>query len=266
MPENPSVSPILRIMTALEVLVLIFTGFGLFFFAGQLNTLWPWTLLPFNAGFLGSIYLSSLIAAIVLVWDGHWFPARIITAMILAFTIIVFFVSLAYWSSFDPAKSFSVWGWIILYAILPFNAAYHLWHNRNLPNPSALPIPRWLKTMLLLQAFIYGLYGIAMLLFPAQATAFWPWPIDEFHGRMYSVAAIAPAIGAFILYRNPNQPEMKALSLIQIVGGIMPFISLVLVDLSVHRVNWLAMGTWLWIAFCLWLFGLGILMMRAARQ
>jgi hypothetical protein len=266
MPNNPSISPMLRIITAIEVWVLIITGFGLFFFAAQLNSLWPWSLSPFNAGFLGSIYLSSLTAASLLVWNGRWIPARIITAMILAFTSIVFFVSMAYLSRFDQTRTPSVWSWFILYAILPINAAYHLWLYRNSPKPDLLPIPVWLKTILLLQSIIFGSYGIALLFFPTQATGFWPWAIDDFHGRMYSVASITPAVGAFMLYRNPNMLEMKSLSLIQIVGGVFPILSLVLVDSSVHRINWLAFGTWLWIGLGIWLLLVGILMIWEARQ
>src|SRR5690349_9212912 len=125
MSDNPRISPLLRIITAIEVWVLIFTGFGLFFFWGLINPVWPWNLAPFNAGFLGSIYLSALFMAAILVKEGTWFPARIITAMILVFTSIVFIVSVAYFSSFDQSRPMSLWGWFILYAVLPVNAAYH---------------------------------------------------------------------------------------------------------------------------------------------
>src|SRR5262245_15435815 len=101
MSENPRISPVLHVITAIEVWVLIITGFGLFFFYGLINTVWPWALTPFNAAFLGSIYLTALLLAAILVKEGSWIPARIITAMIFAFTSIVLALSLAYLPIFD---------------------------------------------------------------------------------------------------------------------------------------------------------------------
>jgi hypothetical protein len=266
MADNPKISSLLRLITAIEVWVLIFTGFGLFLFYGQIAPLWPWVLTPFNAGFLGAIYLAALLAAAILVKDGHWFPARMLTAMIFAFTAIVLLVSLAYLNTFEQTRIFSVWGWFILYAILPINAAYQLWLYRQIPQPNALSIPIWLRNLLLLYAIAFASYGFALLIIPVQATSFWPWAIDEFHGRMYSVAAITPAVGTFLVYRNPNLREMEILALTQIVGGVLPILGLVLVDLSVHRINWLDFGTWLWISFSLLMLIVGILTMREARK
>jgi hypothetical protein len=266
MSDNLQISALLRLMTAIEVWVLIFTGFGLFFFYGLINTVWPWALTPFNAGFLGSIYLSALFMAAILVKEGTWYPARMITAMIFVFTTIVFIVSIAYLPVFDQSRTLSFWGWLILYTVLPINAAYHLWLYRNVPAAPTLAIPAWLKTLLLIHVLFLGIYGFALLIFPSQATAFWPWPIDEFHGRMYSVAAFTPAVGALLAYLNPNLRELKVLSWTQILGGLLPILGLLVVDLSVHRVNWSFWGTWLWIGFALWLLFLGVLLMRETRK
>lgn len=265
MPDNPKISPLLRIITAIEVLVLVITGFGLLFFSAQIAPLWPWALTPFNTSFLGAVYLSSLIATILLVWQGTWFPARIVTAMVLTFTSIVLLVSIAYLGSFDSSKTPSIWGWFILYAVLPINAAYHLWLYRSIPNLEKALLPVWLKNYLLIQAIIYGLYGLSLLLLPVELTSFWPWGIDDFHGRMYSVAFLTPAVGAFLLWRNANALEMKALGWTQLVGGILPVLGLLMVELSVHRINWAAWGTWLWLANCLILLPVGLGLLRASK-
>jgi hypothetical protein len=265
MPNNPKISPVLRFATAAEVLVLVITGFGLMFFSGQIAPLWPWDLTPFNTGFLGAVYLSSLIATVILVWKGTWFPARIVTVMVLTFTSIVFFVSLAYFGNFDASKSASIWGWFFLYSVLPLNAAYHLWLYRGINNPDKANLPAWLRTYLLIQASIYGLYGLGLLLFPIELTSFWPWAIDAFHGRMYSVAFLTPAVGAFLVLRDANPQEMKALGWTQLVGGILPVLGLIMVELNVQRINWAAWGTWLWLANCLILIPIGLGLLRTAK-
>lgn len=265
MTDNPKISPLLRFVTAIEVLVLLITGFGLMFFSGQIALLWPWALTPFNTGFLGAVYLSSLIATVLLVWQGMWFPARIVTVMVFTFTSIVFFVSLAYFGNFDASKLPSIWGWFILYAALPMNVAYHLWLYRSIPNPAKTSLPKWLKMYLLIQASIYGLYGIGLLLFPVELTSFWPWGIDAFHGRMYSVAFLTPAVGAFLLWYDANPLEMQALGWTQLVGGVLPILGLVMVELTIQRINWAAWGTWLWLANCLILLPVAIGLLRNAK-
>jgi len=68
-------------------------------------------------------------------------------------------------------------------------------------------LPVFLRLALLTQAAIFGLYGFGLLAAPDILGSFWPWTIDAFHGCMYSVAFITPAVGAAVLVQGAMQPD-----------------------------------------------------------
>lgn len=92
-----------------------------------------------------------------------------------------------------------------------------------------------------------GLYGFGLLIAPDSFSSFWTWLIDDFHGRMYSVLYIILALGALLLIGAASSIELLAAGLTQAVGGIIPIIGLVIIDNQVDKVDWSAVGTWLWI-------------------
>lgn len=243
--HNLEITRLLRWVTAMEVLVLIVSGGGLFLLPAELDSLWPWELAPFNTRFLGAVYLASLVSAAALTYVGRWSPARLVVPMILVFTTIVLGVSILYYDRFTE-NTLSTAAWFALYIAIPINALYHLWLYRKWPPVAGVQLPAFMIVLLGVQAFGLGLYGILLLVVPETFSQFWPWPLDDFHGRMYSVAFITPALGAWLLLRSTSMPELRTLGLTQIVG-VLPVIGLLIVDSEVQRVNWSAVGTWLWI-------------------
>jgi hypothetical protein len=265
--DNPQISPLLRWVTAFEVSVLVVSGGGLFFLPTILGQWWPWPLTPFNTRLLGAIYVASLISALLLVLYNRWTPARIVTPMILIFTIIVLIVSLTNVSYFTVPWSMILW--FALYIIIPLNAAYHLWLYRKLSPAQPVAIPATLRWWLRIQALVLGLYGLGLLIAPATFSAFWPWRIDDFHGRMYSVAFITPAVGAWLVSQSTSRVDLQTLGLTQIAGGLLPIIGMLIVSPTVpleRQINWSLGGTWLWTAIFAVLFLSGVVMVWQARE
>jgi hypothetical protein len=263
--SNPRVSRLLLGVTAIEVLVLLVAGGGLLLLPGVLRAIWPWALTPFNAGFLGAVYLASMVAAASLVLIGRWSPARVVAPMILVFTAIVLAISLAYFDRFDWRNP-STWLWFALYIVIPVNAGYHVWRYWGLPPANPRPISSRWRFLLLTQGILFGAYGAGLLLAPAFFAAFWPWPVDDFHARLYSVAFITPALGAVLLARAAAREEALTLGLTQLGGGLLAIVSLLAVDASVSRVPWDASGTWAWLGTFAALFLLGLGLVWGARQ
>ena len=244
--DNPAISPLLRWITGFESAVVLVSGVGLFFLPTLLGPLWPWQLAPFNTRFMGAIYLASFMSAVMLAWKGRWSPTRVIVPMIFIFTTVVLLVSLAYLDRF-LANSPSTLLWFILYVGIPVNCALHLWLYRRLPPADSVPVPSFLRGLLLVQSVVIGIYGLGLLAAPVAFGSFWPWGLDEFHARMYSVAFLTPALGSLLLFRKGSSVELGALGWTQLVGGVFPILGLVIVDSAVQRVNWSQAGTWLWI-------------------
>lgn len=264
--ENPEITTLLLLATAFESAVLFVAGLGLLVAPGVLGPMWPWALTPFNTLLLGAIYSSSLVATAMVVSVKRWAPTRVVLPMILIFTAVVLIVCLVYIDRFDFQR-WVTWLWFLLYIIIPANAAYHIWLYRNLKpfNPSPLPTP-W-RAVLLIPTILLGLYGLGLLIAPDQFSSFWPWPIDAFHGRVYSVLYMTPATGALLLFGAAASIELLAIGLTQVVGAGIAIGGLVLLDNQVDKIEWSAAGTWLWIGTfaVLFLAGAGLIWQSRVR-
>lgn len=247
---NPPISSLLRSITWLEVLVLIVTGGGLFFLPALAREQWPWVIAPFNGRFVGTVYLGSFVSAGFMAFYGRWSPGRIVLPMIFIFTTIVLGVSLFHLDQFDLQR-WQPWIWFLLYVVLPLNSAYHLWLYRAWAPAESTPTPATWRNYALGLSALFGLYGLALLIAPTAVSAFWPWPIDAFHGQMYSVVFITPAVGIFLITRQASKLEWKTLGLTLLVIGACAIIGLLLVDAVVppeKKVNWATAETWIWMA------------------
>ncbi len=262
---NPKISSLLRFLTFVEVVVLFLAGFGLFLAPKFAGTLWPWELLPFNARFLGAVYAASCIAAIMQTVYARWSPARLVTPMIFIFTTVIIVLSFVHIGQFDFQR-WEVWVWFFLYIILPINAAYHLWIYRNLPPVNSTPHKSSTQNILSAEAVILGLYGTALIFVPSIAKMIWSWEIDNFHAQLYSVTFLTPALGAYVLRKGATKIEWQTLGLAQIILGLFPIIGVIIVDVSVKKVIWSAVGTWIWFALFTAMLALGIWMLNEAGK
>ena len=244
--DNPKISRLLITITAFEAFALLVSGVGLLLFPSLFQPLWPWALSPFNALLLGAIYSASLVATTIVVIVKRWAPTRVAIPMIFIFTIIILFVCLFYRDRFD----FQYWGswlWFYLYITIPANAAYHIWLYRNLKPVNPFPLGTLWRGVFLIPTMLLGLYGIGLLIAPDSFSSFWPWQIDDFHGRMYSVLYITPAIGALFLFSAAASIELLMMGLTQIVGAGATILGLVIIDNHLNKIDWSAFGTWLWV-------------------
>ncbi len=256
---NPEITKLLTWVTGIESFVLLVAGVGLLLFPSVVAPEWPWELTRFNALLLGSIYSAALIATIFTVRVRRWAPARIVLPMIALFTTIVLIVSVVNFSRFEAGK-YSTWLWFLLYIVIPANALFHMWLYRRLEPYSPVPIDEPWKVILLAPTIALGVYGLGLLVAPETFGAFWPWPVDDFHGRMYSVAYLTPALGSLLLWRAAADVEVLTLGLTMTAGGIVPIVGLFVIDAQIDKVDWTQSGTWLWIGSFAVLFiaGLGL--------
>jgi hypothetical protein len=244
---NPRITPLLRWLTVVEVLVLVGAGVGLFFFTDLARPQWPWEITPFNARFVGAVYLASMIALLMMLVGGRWAPARLVLPMLFTFTFVVLLMTLLELDSFRYER-WATWVWLFLYTVLPINAAYHLWLYRHLRPADPKPVPMPWRQCLAGLALILAAYGALQFLAPEWSSGFWPWRINAFHGRMYSAVFLAGAVGAFALTRAAARIEYLTLGITYGALGFFVLVGLFLVDAALHTVNWAAPGTWLWVA------------------
>jgi hypothetical protein len=244
---NPRVTWHLRALMLFELLILVLSGGALYFVPQVMRPQWPWDIPPFNAAFVGAIYLASVPAIALLGFVGRWSPARVILPMLLAFTGIGFIATALNWARFEPGRA-TTWIWLFLYTAPPLSSALHLWWYRGWPPAEAQPMPgAWRGTLTVAAAGLL-LYGLGQFLAPARLSSFWPWPVDDFHGRLYSGSFIAAALGNWLVSRRASRLELMAQALNLLLYGGLAIAGLLGVDRAVQRVNWSSWGTWIWLA------------------
>jgi hypothetical protein len=261
---NPTLSPLLRLFILLITLIL-FGGASLLFVPGLIAPHWPWPLAPFNAGFLGAVYLAEFAGSAVLVAANRWAPARLSLAVAFAFAVVVSGVSLLYVPKFDMHRLAGP-AWFVLYIGAAIVIGAFLWLYRNLPPADSAPVSAKWRTFLAAQGVVVGLYGIGLLVLPTPFSSFWPWPIDAFHGQVYSSIFITAAVGSFVLYRAAAPIEWLTLGLAEMLFALGAIWGLVSVDLAVHRVNWTLPGVWVWLGAFVLLTIAGAAMILQSRK
>lgn len=243
--DNSAIPWLLRATTVVEMIVLVVAGLSLYLLPGWTRDVWPWEITPFNTRFLGSIYLASLVSVASLTLVARRAPVRLVVPMIVAFTTVILVVSIVYTDRFEDR--FSTIAWWIIFIVTPPGSAYFAWHFRKIATPLASETPRSLSRFLFLEGLVTGIYGILLLVAPTWSTAFWPWPIDDFHGRLYSAVFVTLAVGSLLVLRRGAPNELATLGATQLTLGLTAIAGFVIVDADVQKVDWSAVGTWIWI-------------------
>jgi hypothetical protein len=208
---------------------------------------WPWEIKPFNARFIGIFYLAAWLGAIYVAVVGRRSPALAFARDAATFTSLATLASLIHRDQFVSERPLAVAVWWIAY--VGFSAAL-IQTVRLLsagPEPGQPASPS-LSRLMQVYALITAVYGLALFMVPATATAFWPWPVDAFHARVYSGIFISGTVLILGLRRNATAMDLKRAGLQQAVLGLGAIWATWSVDLTAQRVDWSAGGTLLWLA------------------
>jgi hypothetical protein len=230
----------------LSVALILAIGTLHFFLPGEVDRIWPWQTTPFNHRFLGAIYLAEITAALILLRVNRWAPARAALVMGMSYTTVVTLVSFAYLDRFDLGE-WSAWGWFVVYIIPTLLQAEFFRRFRHLPLAQSFATPPLWRVLLLVQFALLGGYGAGLLVAPGFFSDFWPWPIDDFHGRIYSAVFFVGAAGMFMVSRIATRIELLTVGLTEAVFGFFAVAGLIVADRSLDRVDWSAVGTWAWV-------------------
>ncbi len=244
--NNPPISTVLKIFTAVEFVVLATVSTVLFFFPTLGHSVWAWEIGAFNICFLGAVYFASAVAVGCMLFIGRWAPARVILPMLFTFTFVVLLVSIWKSSTFFFDRP-ATWGWFFLYIVLPIDAFIHLILYRKLkPADQNKTSPAWRAGAILL-AVLFVIYGLGELIAPATFTSFWPWKMDAFHTQLYSGIFFTAAVGLYLVSKTSARVEFLSLGLTLAVCGFFSLLGVTLANAQLGKVDWSAGGTVAWL-------------------
>ena len=204
-----------------------------------------------------------MVSAAGIVIYPNWSIGRIVVPMIVLFTSIVLLLSILYFEDFT-GPGYAIVLWFMLYIGIPVNGIAHLWLYREQTSDPDINLVSGMRLWLWIQSLILGLYGMALILIPQTASAFWTWTLDDFHARLYSVAFITPSLGSFLLARSASRNGLIILGLTQLAGGLLPIIGTVMVNNRLNLINWYQMDSLLWIGLFAYIAVSGLLMLIIA--
>ncbi len=118
----------------IAVIVVLAGGTLLFFAPSVVLPFWPWDVPPFNARFLGAIYLAEAVALSAFIRTNRWSPGRLALIVAVLFTVpatlgTLVHIDQLYWPGKRAALWFILYGAYILLPLLAF------WSYRSLPPP-----------------------------------------------------------------------------------------------------------------------------------
>ncbi|MGE0238045.1 MAG: hypothetical protein AB7S59_04935 [Parvibaculaceae bacterium] len=260
---NAPLSPWVRVLTGAALVVLI-AGPLLLFAPAVIVPRWPWAITPFNARFLGAVYVAEFFSLLVLFIYNRWSPGRAALVVAFVFTFVVSIASLIHLSSFAGVRRVTVWFILYIgYALLPAGALL-LYHR--LPAVAPLAAGGNLSRIMPVAGVLLVLYGAALFVAPGAAAGFWPWPIDAMHGRIYSAVFLAPGIGLLLLSRSAAREEYLVGGVFLAGLGLFAILSFILAHLQTGRASFTSPGTWAWIVLFAAIGALGLRMIRAWRE
>lgn len=266
--RNTLIPPFLRIVTFVECIVVGATATVLFFFPAIGQAAWAWSAPPFNSRYVGAIYFAALLPLLVLALAGRWSPGRVVLWMILAFTASIGLAMFLHVPQFDWSRP-STYAFWFLYIFLPINSVVFLYKLRGWEVADADETSPGMRILLLAIIVLSGLYGVGLLLAPETVTAFWPWKIDAFHGRIYAATFLTPAVGAFIILRRSSPSERLVLGLTLATLGVLSVVGTVFTSLGVppeRQVNYANLGTWAFFAMNLLCAVAGLGLVASSRK
>ena len=233
-------------VTVAEFAVAAYLAVRMSFFARAAADGWMWSITPFNTRFLGAMYVTAVVVIAPLVCWPRVLVARIVEPIAGVFGVTLLLVSIAYWERFE-SRGWDLVLWFGLYAVMPCVAA--IWLQRDgWPPPGSGKSTGVERTLLLAICASLAGYGAVLLAAPATATEFWPWPVDNFHARLYSGAFLALGGGAFAVLRGAGSAAWLLLGGSLLAFGAAPVVTTIELNRGLDRVNWERVGSIAWLA------------------
>lgn len=217
---------------------------------------WAWEITqPRTAMLVGSIYLASTLAYLVLLRQRIWSLVAINLRSLFVVSAWLLVAAMFHWQVFFPYRIMTL-PWLITYYLplfaVPILTRLQAGRAQGPEEIEGRRITRGWRAWLVLRAAIYGPAAILIFLFAPAVSAAWPWPIEPVNLRMFAgqiavfgaYQALEIGDGAWPRMRQFMRP-MAILATAHLVGLIVggtPYVSSIPAGilLPLMFVEWLA--------------------------
>lgn len=247
----------MQIMLLAASVLVFLIGIPLELLTTQTESYFAWTIgSAMTAAFLGGAYWSSGILELMASREKVWARARIAVPAVLLFTMLTLVVTLVHIENFHfdaPAwhTVAGTWAWLIVYAVVPLIMGWLLVKQRTLTGGEplrAVPLPRWTRVLLVIQAVIMLLIGTGLLSLPLAVATIWPWELTALTGRAIGAWLISiGVIAAHAVYEN-DWERLRAFTVSYTMLAVMQLLALLRFG---SEIDWSALPGWVYVLFLL---------------
>jgi hypothetical protein len=198
--EDRPLLPAMRALLVVAGVLVLLAGVQLYVLPLRTDRWFAWTVdPPMTAVFLGGSYWAAAAFEWSAARSRTWAGARISVPAVFVFTSLTLVVTLVHLDRFHTGAELAgstravTWAWVAVYTVVPALMAVVWWRQARVPGvdpPRRRPLPSWLRVAVGVQAVLFVVVGVWLLVDPVGAGRWWPWTVTALTGR---------AIGAWVV-------------------------------------------------------------------
>lgn len=247
MGELSEISAPRRVFFGVICIAAMFVAYLGLFVPERLDRSFTWAVLPpLHARFVGVLYLFGGVYMIGCILARRWSQVSPALPAIGIFTSLLLLVTLLNLDAFDYDLT-PVWVWTLSYIVYPAIAFTLAWTARNrrapeVPGPDLAP---WAVGFLRVQAGVFAILGVLLLVARDAMVDVWPWPIDVGLAQFYGGPFLAYAYCSWRYSTRRTWAELAA-----IAPAMLVFTAGTVVVSLVHSELFSTsdLATWVWFA------------------
>ena len=192
----------------------LFVAYLGLFVPDRLDRSFTWVVLPpLHARFVGALYLFGGVYMVGCIAARRWSQVSPALPAIGIFASLLLLVTLLNLEAFDFDHG-AVWVWTLSYIIYPAIAFALAWtaRGREAPAVQGPVLAPWARAFLWVQAGVFAIVGVMLLVARDAVADVWPWPISAGLAQFYGGPFLAYAFCSWRYSMRRTWAEVAAIA------------------------------------------------------
>lgn len=176
-----------------------------------------------TAALLGGFYLASAGLFVPALFVKRWENVRVFVPASILFTTVELVITFLHWDKFSLGTT-PFYVWFASYLLPPpIFLALYVWHQRRalpIPMPGDQPLPRAMRTLMLVLGALLALFALAVLALPSILIPIAPIAFTPLTARAFSGWVLAVGTMHLMAARENDRGRTRMVAPFFLVGGV----------------------------------------------